>query len=46
VNGVSLSVVHLVWCHQADAEMLVIAIAPLEKVTTETLGILDAAEAF
>lgn len=46
MNCVSLSVVHLVRRHQANAEVVMIAIVPLEKVTTKTLGILDTAESF
>ena len=46
MNCVRLSVVHLVWRHQANAEMVVVAIVPLEKVATKTLGILDTAESF
>jgi len=34
----------LVGGHQADARMMMVSIVPAEKVTTEALGVLDAAE--
>ena len=46
LNRVRLSIVHLVRRHQANAKMMVVAIIPLEKVTTEALGILDTAKSF
>jgi hypothetical protein len=46
MNRVSLSIVHPVRRHQANAKMMVVAIIPLEKITTEALGILDSAKSF
>ena len=46
MDGVGLSVVDLVWCHQAETGVMMIAIIPVEKMPAECLGILDAAEAF
>jgi len=39
-----LTVVDLVWRHQADATMVVILIIPIEEAAAEGLRILDAAE--
>ena len=46
VDLVGLSVVDLVWRHQADSEMVVFGIVPLEEPAAEGLGVLDGAEAF
>ena len=37
---------HLVWRHQSDAQMMMIAIVPVEELTAKSLGVLDAAEPF
>jgi hypothetical protein len=44
VDLVGLTVVDLVWRHQADASMVVILIIPIEEAAAEGLRILDAAE--
>ena len=44
VDLVGLTVVDLVWRHQADATMVVILIIPIEEAAAEGLRILDAAE--
>jgi hypothetical protein len=44
VDIVGLSVVHLIWGHEANAEMVMILIIPCKKMATESLGVLDAAE--
>ena len=46
VDSVGLSVVDLVWRHQADSEMVVFGVVPLEKPSAEGFGVLDGAEAF
>ena len=46
VNGVDLSVVHLIRGHQADPGMVMVLIVPNEERATETSRVLDAAEAF
>src|SRR5271166_4708725 len=37
---------HLVWRHQADAQMMMITIVPVEEMTAKNLGVLDTAEPF
>jgi len=44
VDLVGLTVVDLVWRHQADASMVVILIIPIEEAAAEGLRIFDAAE--
>ena len=44
VDLVGLTVVHLIWRHQADASMVVILIIPIEEAAAEGLRVLDAAE--
>ena len=46
VDFIDLPVVDLVGRHQADAEMMVVAVVPGEEMPAEGLGILDAAEPF
>ncbi len=46
VDGVSLAVMDLVGCHQAEACMVVRGVIQAEEVTTEPLGMVFAAEAF
>ena len=46
MNGVGLAVMHLVWGHQADADVMVILVVPGEEAAAEGPGILDAAEPF
>ena len=41
---VGLSAVDLVWRHEADAEMVVVAIVPVEEPAAEGLGVLDGTE--
>ena len=45
VDVVGLTVVDLVWRHQADAGMVVVVVVPVEELADEGLCILDAAEA-
>src|ERR1039458_10320704 len=45
VDGVGLTVMHLIGRHQADACMVMLLIVPIEEAAAERLGILDAAEA-
>jgi hypothetical protein len=45
VNGIGLTVVNLVRCHQADPGMVMLLIVPIEEPAAEAFGILDAAEA-
>ena len=45
VDFIGLPVVDLVGRHQADAEMMVVAVVPGEEMPAEGLGILDAAKA-
>jgi hypothetical protein len=45
VDRIDLAVMDLAKRHQAEAGMMVILIVPVEKASTECLGILDAAEA-
>ena len=44
VHLVGLTVVDLVWRHQADARVVMIPIIPLEEATAESLRVLDAAK--
>ena len=46
VDHVDLSVMHLVGRHEADTEMAVVTVVPIEEVSAEGLGVLDAAKAF
>ena len=46
MDGVGLAVMHLVWGHQADADVMVILVVPGEEAAAESPGILDAAETF
>ena len=46
VNGIGVAIVHLVWRHQTEAAMVVVALVPVEEAGGEGLGIFDAAEAF
>ena len=45
VDRVGLTVVNLVRRHQSDAGVMMIAIVPIEKASTEEFRVLDAAEA-
>ena len=45
VNGICLTVMDLIWRHQADAGMVMLLIVPVEEAAAERLSILDAAEA-
>ena len=45
VDGIGLTVVYLVRCHQTDAAMVVILVVPIEEVAAEASGVLDAAKA-
>jgi hypothetical protein len=45
VDGIGLTVVDLIRCHQADPDMVMLLIVPIEKAATEAFGVLDAAEA-
>ena len=45
MNFVSLSAMHLVRRHQANAQMM-IAIGPVENMTAKDVGVLDGAEPF
>src|ERR1700760_2869281 len=45
MNGIGLAVMHLVWGHQADADVMVILVVPGEEAAAEGPGILDTAEA-
>ena len=44
VDLVGLTVMDLVWRHQADASMMMILIIPIEEDAAERLCVLDAAE--
>jgi hypothetical protein len=46
VDGVGLSVMDLVGCHEADAGVMVVAVVPVEEGPTERFGVFDAAEPF
>ena len=45
VNGVGLSIMDLVWGHQADPGVMMVLVVPVEEAAAEAFGILDAAEA-
>ena len=45
VDFVGLSIVDLVWRHEADSEMVVFGVVPLEEPAAEGFGVLDGAEA-
>ena len=45
MDGVGLSVVDLVWCHQTDTGVMMIAVIPVEKMPAEYFCVFDAAEA-
>ena len=45
MDGIGLSVVDLVWGHQAQAGVVVVLVIPGEERPAERLGILDASEA-
>ena len=45
MNGIGLTVVDLVRCHQADPGMVMLLIVPIEEPAAEAFGILDAAKA-
>ena len=46
VDGIGLTLVHLIGGHQADAGMVMLLIVPIEEAAAEGLGVLDGAEAF
>ena len=46
MDGVDLTVVHLVRGHEADPGMVMVLVVPVEELTAEASGVLDAAEAF
>jgi hypothetical protein len=46
INLFGLAVMDLIGRHQTDAGVVMVAIVPVEKVTTERLCVLEAAEAF
>ena len=45
MDGVGLTVMHLIGRHQTDAGMVMLLIVPIEEPAAERFGILDAAEA-
>ena len=45
MNGIDLAVVHLVRGHQADPDVAVVLVVPIEERAAEASGVLDAAEA-
>ena len=45
VDLVGLSVMDLVWRHEADSEMVMVGVVPVEEPSAEGLGVLDRAEA-
>jgi len=45
VDCISLTVMHLIGRHQADASVVMLLIVPVEEAAAERLGILDTAEA-
>lgn len=45
VDDIGLAATHLIGCRQADTGMVMLAVVPIEEVTAERRGILDAAEA-
>ena len=44
IDFIGLTVMDLVWRHQADAGMVMILIIPIEEAAAECLCVLDAAE--
>jgi hypothetical protein len=45
VNGIDLAVMHLVRGHETDPGMVMVPVVPVEELTAETPGVLDAAKA-
>ena len=45
MDGIGLTVMHLVWGHEADAGVVVVLVVPGEEAAAEGLCVLDAAEA-
>ena len=39
-----LAVMDLVWCYQANAQMVMLLVVPVEEGPAEVFGVLDAAE--
>ena len=39
-----MAVMDLVWCHQANAQMVMLLVVPVEEGPAEAFGVLDAAE--
>ena len=37
IDGVGLAIMHLIWRHQADADMMMILIIPVEEASAEGL---------
>ena len=44
MDGISLTEVHLVGCHQPDAAVVVILVVPIEESAAEGSGVFDATE--
>ena len=44
MNGVGLAVMNLVRGHQTDPGVVMVLIVPVEELTAEAFGVLDAAE--
>ena len=44
MDGISLTEVHLVGCHQPDAAVVVILVVPIEEAAAEGSGVFDATE--
>ena len=44
VDGISLTIVHLVGRHQADAGVVMVLIVPIEEAAAERLGVLNTTE--
>ena len=45
VDGVGLTVMHLVRGHQADPDVMMVPVVPVEEASAKALGVLDAAKA-
>ena len=45
IDGVGLAIMHLIWGHQADPDVMMILVVPIEEASAEASGVLDAAEA-
>ena len=45
IDGVGLAIMHLIWGHQADPDVMMILVVPVEEASAEASGVLDAAEA-